>query len=450
MRIKPSVLTTTMMVLLTACQSPPPRSAYEAPNVVLITVDTLRADHLSCYGYPKPTSPFLDRLASEGLRFLNAYSTSSWTAPSMASLFTGLYPRQHGVRHGVVEERNITRQEYLPEDLLTLAEMMKAGGYETFAVLANGHTSRETGFARGFDHFRMLWFKESPEPNDAVRQWLPRIRRANKFFLWIHYFDPHAPYTWRDNWLREQAAHPEACRKWAGIQMRELRTAIAEIRSRPVARQALIDLYDGEIRWCDQHIEELCEMLNALSNAVVIVTSDHGEEFLEHDGIGHGENLFEPSIRVPLLVRFPDKRHAGKTVTTPVSNKDIMATLADLVDRPNAGPVPGTSMLPAVEGKQSEADVYFELDRGFDWKGIRRQDWKLLLRPKKGKDLLFHLAQDPAEQNPRQETDPETAAHLRATLQNWMDTHPVRMPSHGDSGLNARQKEQLRSLGYLR
>lgn len=437
-------------LVLTSCRTPPP-SIQNGPHVVLITIDTLRADHLSCYGYPKPTSPFLDKLAAEGVRFENAYSASSWTAPSMASIFTALYPRQHGVLHGVAEQREVVRQEYLDPRFLTLAEMMKAAGYETFAVLSNGHTSRETGFARGFDHFQSLWFKECPEPNDVVAQWRSRLQKAPKFFLWVHYFDPHAPYTWREDWLSEHAARRDECEKWAGVQMRELRMSLSQIRSEPAARQALVDLYDGEIRYCDEHIRRLFDMLGLESNALIIVTADHGEEFLEHGNLGHGENLYEPSVRVPLIVRFPDRRYAGRVATAPVSNKDIMPTLADILSVAIERPVSGVSLAPHFEEDRAEpADVFLELDRGADWKAVRQGDWKYILRGRRGKELLFDLAHDPGEKDPLHFRERKVAARLRAVLENWMQQHPVFIARETAPNLDARQREQLRSLGYIR
>jgi hypothetical protein len=151
------------LTAMVSCRSPIYPGAAK-PNVLLITIDTLRADHLSCYGYATPTSPFLDQLASEGVRFENAYSACSWTAPSMASLFTALYPRQHGVRHGVVEEKTIMRQEYLDDRFLTLAELMKAAGYETFAVHSNGHTSREPALLEASITFRCCGSRNVPLP----------------------------------------------------------------------------------------------------------------------------------------------------------------------------------------------------------------------------------------------------------------------------------------------
>jgi arylsulfatase A-like enzyme len=236
------------------------------------------------------------------------------------------------------------------------------------------------------------------------------------------------------------------------MQMRELRKMIADIRTRPAARQALVDLYDGEIHWCDRHVRQLCEMLGAASNTLVIVSADHGEEFLEHNDIGHGENLFEPTVRVPLLIRFPDGRHAGKTVTAPVSNKDILPTLADFLEISCGKPVPGDSLLPLIEQPAAETRaVFFELDRGSDWKGVRQGDWKFLLRPRKGKkDMLFNLREDAAEQTPAQFTHPQVATQLRELLENWMSANPVYVPAQEGPRLNTREQETLRSLGYLR
>lgn len=425
--------------------------AASRPNVILITIDTLRADRLSCYGYKKPTTPFLDRIAAEGVLFSNAYSTSSWTAPSMASLFTALYPREHGVRHGVVEGLTVVRQEGLSRRWITSAEVMKAAGYTTFAILSNGHTSEQTGFSRGFDHFVSLWFKDSPEPNKVVERWLPLLRKSEPYFLWVHYFDPHAPYTLHSDWITKYAENLEECRKWSGIQMRDLRNQLGEIRSSAAARAALQDLYDGEIRFCDEYVRQLCEMLDAEQRAMVIVSADHGEAFLEHGMIGHGESLFEPVVKVPLIIRFPDRRFAGKTISVPVSNKDILPTIAEALQLESTSTLPGKSFYPLISGQSNEeSHVFFELDRGFDWKGMRCDSWKFLVRGGGRKAYLFDLDSDPGESKPLQIERPEKAAELLTVLERWMDEHPVFHSEDLGPRLNERQREKLRSLGYAR
>lgn len=444
-----------VLVALTACRTGVKlRSQADSParpNVILITIDTLRADRLSCYGYSKPTTPFLDQIAADGVLFSNAYSTSSWTAPSMASLVTALYPREHGVRHGVVENDTIVRQEVLSQRWITLAEVMKDAGYTTFAILSNGHTSEKTGFSRGFDHFVSLWFKDSPEPNKVIERWLPLLRKSEPYFLWVHYFDPHAPYALHSDWITKYAENLGECRKWSGIQMRDLRNQLSVIRSSAAARAALQDLYDGEIRFCDEHIRRLCEMLDAEQRAMVIVSADHGEEFLEHEMIGHGESLFEPVVKVPLIIRFPDRRFAGKKIGAPVSNKDILPTLAEALNFGKTGVLPGDSFYSLVTGESHEESlVFFELDRGFDWKGMRCDSWKFLIRGGGRKVYLFDLNSDPGESKPLQSERPEKAAELLTVLERWMDEHPVFESQELGPWLNAPQREKLRSLSYTR
>jgi arylsulfatase A-like enzyme len=192
-------------------------SEHEGPNVVLISIDTLRPDHLSVYGYERPTATALEGLAEEGVVFLNAYSTSSWTAPAVASLLTSLRPDQHHVRSGSAPDflrggKKVVRQEVLDGSFLTLAEILEKHGYVNFGFSTNPHVSAELGFAQGFGHFESLVVAD-PDPArgkvyaDArattthVSSLLPRMRESGRFLLWIHYLDPHFPYRGRSPWV---------------------------------------------------------------------------------------------------------------------------------------------------------------------------------------------------------------------------------------------------------
>ena len=168
-------------------------------NVVLITIDTLRTDHLSCYGYDRNTSPNIDKIAEKGIIFNNAIAPSSWTAPSVASLLTAVYPVNHGVNHGFgyVKDKTLHVQEVFSSELVTLTEILKEHGYTTFGVASNLHLSEQLGFARGFDYFTCLPFLDAPLVNETVCSWESEIKNADRFFLWAHYFDPHHYYSAR-------------------------------------------------------------------------------------------------------------------------------------------------------------------------------------------------------------------------------------------------------------
>ena len=415
------------------------------PNVILVTVDTLRADHMACYGYSRNTMPFVEGLAKQGILFSNAYSTSSWTAPSMASLATALYPREHGVLHGAAKQRN--EQEVLDGKFLTLAEALKGAGYKTFGIFSTGHTTRKAGFDQGFDVFQSLGFAESPRPNQAAAEMKPLISKSSPYFLWIHYFDPHVPYTAREPWISAYSTNAAACAKWSGmdfLDQPEKKAEMTEFRNDPTALQTLIDLYDSELGYTDHYIEDLFHMLEIGEDSLVIVTADHGEQFMEHGRLYHAGSLYEPEVRVPLIIRLPSGRRAGEVVSRPVSNKDVFPTILDALGI--TASAPGSSLLqPQTEPVYLELD----LDQGRDWKGVRRNNWKLLCHGS-SKCELYDLSKDPGEKQSGTELEQEQADRMHAELLSWMETHPVFSAGRINQKLTNDQKEKLRSLGYLK
>ena len=182
-------------------------------NIVLITIDCLRADHLSCYGYERKTSPNIDNIAAQGIIFKNATSPSSWTVPSMVSLFTSLYPSNHGIVRGLGwgGKREVQKQDAISDKLTTLPEILKEKGYTTFGVASNIHLGERLGFARGFDYFKCLSYLPAPPVNQTIYAWEEEIKNAEKFFLWVHYIDPHDPYYPRKPWIDDytKALPPE-------------------------------------------------------------------------------------------------------------------------------------------------------------------------------------------------------------------------------------------------
>jgi arylsulfatase A-like enzyme len=172
----------------------PPAQLKDKPDIILITVDTLRADHTQAYGYDRPTSPWLSRLAREGVLFERAFGGSSWTVPSMATIFTGLYPFQHGVDRGLVQRGEVTRQPALGTEHETLAEQLKAAGYTTYGVATNSHLTQRLGFAQGFDHFSHQGYGTGAEIHEVVSGWVTELQDSGPNFLWLHFFDPHDKY----------------------------------------------------------------------------------------------------------------------------------------------------------------------------------------------------------------------------------------------------------------
>ncbi len=428
--------------------------APSGPNIILITIDTLRADHLFCYGYSRQTSPFIDNIARQSAVFTQAYSTSSWTAPSMASIFTGLYPRSHGVQHGVARgpKAFITGQEMLVKKIPTIAAVLKAAGYATFGVSSNAHVSVGTGFAQGFDYFETHWFMKSPAPNNSVKKWLKHIRQAHRYFLWVHYFDPHNPYGPRRPWFKTYMLQSNSYSQWTRKVMPNPKDHIKEIRGNPEALQTLVDRYDSEINFCDRHINELFDLLSPDENTLIIITVDHGEAFLDHGQLLHGDTLFEEEIRVPLLIKLPGSGHTKKTIPLPLSNRHIFRTIMDIAGLDKGNKIPGISLMPLISEAATviSRHVYFELDWSGYSKALRVDNWKLVVSGRdRKKHFLFNLQSDPGEARNLAGKMPEKAKELEALLKHWMKSNPEFKAPKIRVAIDKEHENKLRTLGYL-
>ena len=421
------------------------RDDVKNANLVLISVDTLRADHLGSYGYPRDTTPFLDELAENGVCFANAVASSHWTAPSHATLFTGLYNRAHGVRDYPVPAK-------LPANIETLAERLAGAGWKTAGFVGGRYVNARYGLDQGFT----TW-DEDIEPEHSFRDantrvdqaitWLNQHDTDHPFFLFLHIYQVHAPYDpqppydqlWNTHTTARDVQHPfVGGKKPSGLPTPE------ELASQ-------IALYDGDIRVTDDALSRLYDHLEAsgeIWNTLFVVTSDHGEEFLEHGSGGHGQ-LFGETVRVPLLMHHPGLRLGGEAVVPDViDGADVMPTLLDLLGVPLPGAVSGVSRVEQMIGVPApEATAYSSsemtrknrvsvLDEHGHW--INTKDHT----------HFFELPDDPAERWDRYgvaepallETYADRAEALRATLPVGEAT-PVT--------LNEEERDALRVLGYL-
>lgn len=451
-------------------------------------VDTLRADHLGAWGYDRPTSPNMDALAARGVRFDQYYSTCAWTRPAMASMLTGLYPRTTGV----YEEK----YDRLPDDLDTLAELLGRAGWHTLGLTSNPSLNEYFSFQQGFAEYgesdvifkfmgkrqgyqRMN--KEHPledavSVTDRTLNMVDRHRstlESEPLYLQVLYIDPHLPN-------QPSATHLAAVRGAGGR----------------------VGEYDAEIHLADQEIGRLLDGLEQrglLDDALVVLTSDHGEGLVDHPGLrqssGHGHYLYDSVLHVPLILAHPDLPQ-GLSVPALASTVDLVPTILELVDVP-APELPGRSLLPAVQGHEVREHAWFETDWRFSDKvGVRTLEHKLLRHPDavawhrdgthEGRKLNKYdqqlLEMLPAEELHQPGTDVEHApmaaqptgeeppyADLAAALQSWEAQHPRRPPEQRDpkdvlvlgdgtvihtvdeevEAPDEATTEQLRALGYL-
>jgi arylsulfatase A-like enzyme len=378
------------------------RESPALPDVVVIVIDTLRADRLPFHGGPAETAPFLDQLASQSLVFDNAFSTSSWTAPATASIFTGLYPNQHGVVQGLVVGLDLqaAREGYslnrIPDDLATLPVAMKELGYRTFGASANPNVDTRLGFERGFDHFIPFDPASGKSADHLTRKvlaWRDELRGDGPFFLYVHFADPHGPYRRHAEWVRNDVPRP---------------------------RNALDDMaaYDSEIRFTDEHIRRLLDGIQAGRRRIVIVTADHGQEFLDHGHRGHGFQLYSELTRVPLLIHDPARPELRGRVSGVVSNADILPTLRELL---LGVPQPGSLLDSDRSGLGSRQAFSMRTrvtkDGSLTLRSVVAGRYKLITRSDGAPPELYDLLEDPDEQHDLAGLRPDVAARLAEALE---------------------------------
>lgn len=414
-----------------------PAPGKPRPNLLLVTIDTLRADHVGCYGYPRGITPVMDRLAARSTLFANVYAPLPLTGPNHTTILTGRPPWDTGVRYnGLALGRAET----------TLAEILAARGYETAAFVSAWplhHTV--SGLDQGFDLYDDQFHgveRLAPATTHAAMRWIRREHHA-PFLAWVHYFDPHAPYAppepFRSRWILEG---PEPRRQ--------------------------VSLYDGEIAFADAALGVLLRGLARQgldATTAVVVTSDHGESLLEHDDpFDHGDLLFEEHIRVPLLVR-PPGGVAPRRVAQPLLSTDILAMMLETLGLPvpegvPRGPLPGTGG----GGARARFHAFFESNqcdteaqaKTHCWPpgnagklhALLDGPWKLIRHPKSGGIdwMLFNLASDPRETQNLWSTGGERAEAMRAELERWRQSLP---PAPDRPDVDRESLRKLRELGYL-
>jgi len=435
------------------------------PNILLIVVDTLRYDHVGCNGCKRDTTPTIDRLAREGVRFERMIASSSWTIPSLMSMFTSVPPSVH---------QATSYQNKLADGLTTLAAQLKAAGYETCGVVSNPSANSHFGFGAGFDLYddftipmsvEMNLFQEfdkpksirdavtSPLVNRVALQWLETKRdKAKPFFQFLLYIDPHG------NYVPPAPYNTMFDKEYAG-------TATGRIYDDPKGEFSKEDqehfkaLYDGEIRNVDEHIGKLLEKLAALKlddNTIVVVTSDHGEEFWDHGGTRHGHTLYDELVHVPFVLRWPKKVKAGSVVDVQVSQLAVMPTLLEAAGIAVPKQCQGSSIFQGLlKGDVSEQTAFLETDtsgwgEGRNLKAIRSKTTKVIFDVKTKTRTAYDLEKDKAEAKPLSLELPEHQ-HLSSMLDEYLkklEAFSKEAEAAKKADVDEKLLEQLKQMGY--
>ncbi|HRV07201.1 MAG TPA: sulfatase-like hydrolase/transferase [Acidobacteriota bacterium] len=396
----------------------------KSPNVILISIDTLRADHLSSYGYPLPTSPHLDALAAQGILFEAAFTPVPITLPAHTSLLTGTYPAYHGVHDnaGFVAGASLE----------TLAEILASAGYATAAFVGSFILDSQFGLDQGFSHYvdgfqsdtldlveQSILEHRAWHVVDQAQQWIRNLRGRQPFFIFVHLFDPHAPY---DPPADFPCPFPSA--------------------------------YDCEIAYADRQLGRLFAFLeDNYEPLLLVVTSDHGEGLGEHGEDTHGLFLYDSTLRVPLLIRLPDKAYAGTRLPHSVRLIDVMPTILQVAGVPAPPVVQGRSLAALWKGQERpEEPLLAETllpSLNYGWAplyAVRYRSSKYIHAPR---EELYDLAADPGETENRHSRDQALASSLRQLLQDLRTRYGGESPAVSADSADAGTVAALRSLGYV-
>ncbi len=438
-------------------------------NIILISIDTLRADHLGCYGYGRNTSPNIDELASDSAVFLNTYSLSPWTLSSHVSMMTSLIEAHHQVSREF---------EKISPSLVTLADTLRKSGVYCSAVTGGGYVSYLYGFSKGFNQY--IQHNEGIRRNSQATwtfkrasNWIDKNKDKN-FFLFLHTYQPHTPYScpqpYNSMFLDKDA-------KWQYIDYL-LHLGGAEGIFNPHSEKEMkniIDLYDGEIRFTDEElIKPLLQKLKELGiyrKTMLVFTGDHGEEFYDHSGWFHGHSLYNEILKVPLIIKFPKNKFAGRRIENVVRLTDIMPTILNEIDFETDGlKLDGKSLMPVIKGKEKKERVFvaYKADNVFNSHipekyAINSGRYKLVLNKKmtdkdvsffttappfRGELELYDLYADPLEKNNAAEKMPAVVSQMLEEMEliyakaEKREVYKVK--------IEGEVRKRLRSLGYIR
>jgi len=436
----------------------PPRLEAPRQNILLILIDTLRPDRLGHYGYARPTSPNLDALAADSWVFREMVAPAPWTKPSVASLFTGLYPSHHGIGTAGWTEKeaggSISADALHPE-IQTLAELLAEGGYRTAAFGENHHLIPRFGFDQGFSRYELQLsgpnYLSSIDVLPRFHDWLD-ADDGEGFFAYLHFVDVHFPYQPPEGYAGRWAGpapdkdyNTVAFMDWAQKREREGPLELA-----PEIARHMSDTYDEEIRFLDAQIGALLDDLKQrglYEDTLVIVTSDHGEEFMEHGEIAHATSLYDVLLKVPLLVKFPcpGPRCGGRIVDEQVELLDVMPTILEAAGLDVPAFVQGRSLLEP----SNEAAERIAVGEYGEWVSLRSRQFKYILSHENGTRELYDLRADPGELHNLAGERPDVMAAFEIRLDAWRDElekAPVR--ERLTVTVDEETQKALEALGY--
>ena len=437
------------------------------PNILFIMVDTLRADHVGCYGYKRATTPTIDAVAAEGVRFPEMVAAAPWTMPSLATMLTGVSP----VEHRIVGPTNL-----ISDRLTTLAAELKTAGYQTAGVISNPMASHTFGYARGFDFYDDYTVLLSADlnlfddrhqgrgvhqtvtgemVNHVALAWLSQKRAPDRpFFLFLLYFDPHADYAPPEKYAA-MFTDPDYKGAQNGLGITTLRGKVLP----PEDIQHLRDLYDAEIRYTDDRIARMLQELRNKGldhNTLVVIVADHGEEFWEHGSCTHGSTVYDECVMVPWIMRLPGTLPAGQVFGPQVSHLDLMPTILGLAGCPVPAQCRGrdlSRLLAAGKGDDLPdvpALMHAEIER---WVSGVRTPAQKVIGYGDGKLEFYLLKEDPGEkQDLGGSLRVSVFDRLKMELARWelaLQKPPEGPTRPGKAQLDAKLTAEMKALGYL-
>ncbi len=412
-------------------------------NIIVILIDTLRPDYLGLYGFVPETAAFIRKLAGESVVFERAFSTSSWTAPSTASLLTSKYPRQHGVIEGFychkfrMEKFKKEGKAELPlnrisTEALTMPQILKSAGYTTFGIAANINIGAEIGFDRGFDSFERINDAPADVLLERVQKLKTQLTKSSPFLLYLHFNDPHTPYLAHEGYYR-----PES-----------------DSRANSKAK------YISEIGYADEYVGKCVSELMPDGEGVLVVVSDHGEEFWDHGLDGHRPRLYRELTQVLMLLHAPSITRTPQRVGVNVGLLDVLPTIADLAGVQVEQKFEGVSLAPLLSGSADSQSLIKNLDartlfahRMVDtgeqelWAAIHK-NWNFIQWPD-GRTELFNHSLDLAEKNNVSSRNAGISAQLTDALSGFKKLTPLAQTETTQVQLDEKLVESLKSLGYV-